>query len=158
MTVGTAWIAGWGDTPNVSRLTEVSTPIVTNEECTAWIRQLFPSYKNLTLTKLITCTRYAEQTGLCCGDWGAPLFIVKNESYVVQVGIASVRPYYSSYCGFEGDMTLYTRVSEYLGWIHRRISGCGNHPFHPITAMDDEEKSIRRTRRTACRGIMGCSY
>ena len=137
MTAGAGWIAGWGSQPpSVFRLTEVSNPIVTNEECDAWLKKFVDP--DVGITKLITCTRYPKRKGWCWGDYGAPLFLIKNESYMVQVGIASARPKFKTYCAPEGDMALHTRVSEYLGWIHRRISGCGNHPFHPITEVDDE--------------------
>ena len=108
---------------------------MTNEECDKYVKTLRPYYE---ITKLITCTRYVDRMGWCVGDNGAPLFMIKNESYMVQVGIASVRVKYDTSCAPDGHMALYTRVSEYLGWIHRRISGCGNHPFHPITEMDEE--------------------
>ena len=143
--VGTGWIAGRGfrnpqenDTYNYvpnNNLTEIHSPIVTNEECNQWLKKFGrPNYQ---VSKLITCTRQERNSGWCWNDQGAPLFLIKNESYMVQVGIASVRPAYSAPCGVDGYMTLYTRVSEYLGWIHRRISSCGNHPFYNYTGVVD---------------------
>ena len=130
--VGTGWMAAWsyGDV----RLKEIYNPLVTNEVCQKWLKTLRPHYE---ITKLVFCARYIDRMGWCVGDYGAPLFFIKNESYMVQIGIASVRPKYDA-CARDGHMALYTRVSEYLGWIHRRISNCGNHPFHPVTEVDDE--------------------
>ena len=131
--VGTGWIAGWsyGDV----RLKEVYNPLVTNEECDKWLKTIRPWYE---ITKLAFCSRYVDGMGWCQGDYGVPLFLIKNESYMVQIGIASVRPFYSASCARDGHMAMYTRVLEYLGWIHRRISNCGNHPFHPVTAVGQE--------------------
>ena len=138
---GTAWVAGWGQyssVPNepyvpIDKLMEVHNPIITIDECNKRIHD--GGFKDIWLTDLAICTRDDENMGVCWYDWGAPLFLIKNESYMVQIGIFNVRPLYFLKCGREGNVATYTRVSKYLGWIHRRISGCGNHHFHNVTQV-----------------------
>ena len=74
------------------------------------------------------CTRTVDEMRATHGDSGGPIFqlLVKGNTYsgYVQVGIVS------SEAG--KDHIKYTKVSDFAGWIHRRTSGCGNHPFSPI--------------------------
>ena len=141
--VGLGWIPGFGDRAKgiggnsqpTDRLYEAQNPIVTNQECNKWLED---TKFGLRVTNLLTCTRQVDKMGWCWYDYGSPLFLIKNESYMVQVGIASIRPLYGAPCGYDGHMTVYTRVSRYLGWIHRRISGCGNHPFYNSTGVNDD--------------------
>ena len=114
---------------------EVNNPIITLEECNKRIHDYGIPY--ITISDLAMCTRQEGNKGVCWSDWGAPLLLIKNESYVVQVGLFSVRPVYQAKCGTEGNVAVFTRISRYLGWIHRRTSGCGNHPFHNATEMRD---------------------
>ena len=142
--LGTGWIPGFGEQSDGSpgggaiatgRLYEVQNPIVTNEECNKWLEYV---KIGLRVTNLLTCTRQIDKMGWCWRDWGSPLFLIKNESYMVQVGIASIRPFYGRPCGQDGHMTVYTRVSKYLGWIHRRITGCGNHRFYNVSGVYED--------------------
>ena len=116
---------------------EVHIPIVNNEECNKWLKDMkYGQYVN----ELQMCTRQVQGMIWCWGDYGSPLFLIKNESYTVQVGITSIRPFATAAfsCGQnwqEGFMTVNTRVSKYLGWIHRRISGCGNHPWFEVKGI-----------------------
>ena len=117
----------------IDNLTEVHNPIITTDECNKIIHD--EGFKHITLTDLVVCTRSENNMDICRGDWGAPLFLIKNESYMVQVGILSFRPVYYRKCGYVGNVAAFTRVSKYLGWIHRRMSGCGNHRFHNVTEV-----------------------
>ena len=58
------------------------------------------------------------------GDSGSPMFQLrvkyKVESGYFLLGLVS-RP-----AGRHHE--VYTKVADFAGWIHRRISGCGNHP------------------------------
>ena len=137
---GTGWVASWGirDEPGSSarnhRLMEVDNPIITLEECNKFIHETGKT--RVTVTDLAMCIRDEPGKGVCWFDWGAALLLIMNESYMVQVGIFSVRPIYQERCGSaHGNVAVFTRVSRYLGWIHRRISGCGNHHF--ITEIKD---------------------
>ena len=119
----------------VREMREIHVPIVTNEECNKWLKDLkFGEYVN----DLQMCTRQVDGMSWCWHDWGGPLFLIKNASYMVQVGITSLRPFRAGVafaCGQDGFMTVNTRVSKYLGWIHRRISGCGNYPFRKVIGV-----------------------
>ena len=137
------WIPGWGHKgqepgPNINNeMKEVELPVVTNEECNKWLED--SRYPGGRVNDLQICTRNPKGKGWCLFDGGAPLFLIKNESYMIQIGLASVRAFTARPpCGQEGFMSVYTRISKYLGWIHRRISGCGNHPFYNHSGILDE--------------------
>ena len=117
------------------RLEEIETEINTIQKCNQRLKEV--GRPNVQLTDLYMCTNETNGRGACIGDQGCPLFLIKNESYMVQVGIMSFRPAYQFLCGTENQVSVYTRVSKYVGWIHRRISGCGNHPFHHAIEMDN---------------------
>ena len=59
------------------------------------------------------------------GDSGSPLFQLKEKGNIhsgyVLLGIVSFGP--------TNELEVYTKVSDFTGWIHRRTSGCGNHPW-----------------------------
>ena len=140
--VGTAWIAGWGErgpygnTSGVNfRMVEADNEINTNEKCNARLKEVGRPY--IKLTDLFMCTNETNGKGACPGDMGVPLFLIKNESYMVQVGIYNTHPAYQFPCGEHNQVGVYMRISKYVGWIHRRISGCGNHPFNPATEIVD---------------------
>ena len=153
LTAGTGWIAGWGyrnervtATVNISRASddfrflsndrprEIDTELSTIEKCNQRFAEIGLSHR---VTNLYLCTLEKKGKGICWGDRGAPLFLIKDGSHMVQVGIAGTRPNFREPCGSENQVTTFTRVSKYVGWIHRRISGCGNHPVHPETRVID---------------------
>ena len=139
-TAGTAWLPGWGPIRRIGngssifdyRLRELDCEINTLEKCHQRLKE--HGRPNIKLTDLYLCTNETgeKRAGACLGDWGSPLFLIKNESYMVQVGIFVARPAYQFHCGDRDDqVVVYMNVSRYVGWIHRRISGCGNHRFLP---------------------------
>ena len=70
------------------------------------------------------CTSDKDGAAPGPGDSGSPLFQLREkdkiESGYFLLGLVT---------GPAGhDHELYTKVADYAGWIHRRISGCGNHP------------------------------
>ena len=140
---GIGWIPGFGEQADGSaggskgtgRLYEVQNRIVTNQDCNKWLKD---TNFGLGVHDLLMCTQQADNMGWCWRDGGTPVFLIKNESYMVQMGIASIRPLYGAPCGYNNHMSVYTRVSKYVGWIHRRISSCGNHPFFNITGVQDD--------------------
>ena len=72
------------------------------------------------------CTRHIEGMHAGLGDSGGPIFQLaekgKISSGYVQLGLVSSRA--------GNTHIFYTKISSFVGWIHRRISGCGNHPFN----------------------------
>ena len=79
------------------------------------------------------CTRAVNDTNVGSGDSGGPLFQLREKgnphSGYVQLGLLNYRQ-------GDGEGTMYdvywADVAAYAGWIHRRISGCGNHPYSHI--------------------------
>ena len=121
--------------PEHNQMMEIDTEINTNQKCNQRLKEVGRPYINLTDSYL--CTNETNGKGACYGDYGCPLFSIKNEYNMVQIGIWSFRPAYQFHCGEHNQVAVYIRVSKYVGWIHRRISGCGNHPFHNATETDD---------------------
>ncbi|XP_042368728.1 serine protease 27-like [Plectropomus leopardus] len=104
-----SWIAGFGATdPDSSTLSdilqEVNVPIVGNNEC----RCTFPY-----LTDNMICAGFrAGGRDACQGDSGAPLVTKKGFTWV-QSGVVS----FGDGCARPLSPGVYTRVSEYQGWI-----------------------------------------
>ena len=117
------------------RLYEIDTEINTLQKCNERLKEVGRPYINL--TDLYMCTNETNGKGNCNGDMGCPLFLIKNESYTVQVGITSFLPAYQFPCGAHNQVYVYMNVAKYVGWIHRRITGCGNHPFHHAMEVDN---------------------
>ena len=69
----------------------------------------------------LLCTRQ-DGGGVCFGDSGSPLYVWTNNVTWTQVGIASAAT------GCNHGVGIFVKISHYVGWIHRRISGCGNFP------------------------------
>ena len=91
--------------------------MIANSEC--WNNNTNPPSR---ASELILCTRKDVIGGVCHGDSGSPLYVwTKNVSWT-QWGTVSG----GTSC-FDGH-GLFTKISYYVGWIHRRISGCGNYP------------------------------
>ena len=88
-------------------------------------------HENLTIAPIHQiCTKTVNGTHAASGDSGGPIFQLREKGNIysgyVQLGIASRLLAYDKYVSYQD-------VADYVGWIHRRISGCGNHPFstHP---------------------------
>ena len=66
--------------------------------------------------------------GPCDGDAGAPAFLVVNGTRT-QVGhaVGSSGASNDGLCG-EDIGFMYVDYAPFVGWIHRRISDCGNFP------------------------------
>ena len=81
----------------------------------------------------LICLRYANGSHPDSGDSGGPIVQLKEKGNInsgyVQVGIGN---YLTSY-----DLVVYADVAVYAGWIHRRISDCGNHPFNTRSHSND---------------------
>ena len=70
------------------------------------------------------CTSDKDGAAPGHGDSGSPLF-QPREKDKIESGYF-LRGLVTGPAG--NDHELYTKVADYAGWIHRRISGCGNHP------------------------------
>ena len=92
--------------------------MIRNEECTD-----DEDGANRTAPERILCVK-TMGGNLCSGDSGGPLYVWTSNVTWVQVGVTS---------GIKnGDClngnALFTKLSHFTGWIHRRISGCRNYP------------------------------
>ena len=108
-------------------LRETNLTRVPLDECKKGIEE---EYGKPPFLKHQLCTRIVNGISGGMGDSGSLLFQLREKDNVhsgyVQVGVHVGR------AGFHHG--IHTLVSSYVGWIHRRISGCGNHVFsHRLT-------------------------
>ena len=106
-------------------LREARTLLVPVDEC----KKAREQQLNVTIIPLHQiCTRNVDGMRADHGDSGGPIFqlLEKNNGHsgYVQMGVVS------SAAG--NTHVLYTDVSHFVGWLHRRVSGCGNHPFNNL--------------------------
>jgi len=110
-----ATISGWGKPADsieslspVLRYTEEN--IISNKECGSYYDAVYVQPTNV-------CLNGSNGRGSCKGDSGGPLTIIRNGK-PVQAGIVS----FGSGLGCEaGYPSVYTRVSEYAGWIRDNL-------------------------------------
>ena len=82
------------------------------------------------ITRFTLCSPSMGVRGPCTGDAGGPLYLINEQDGIrTQVGHATGA---QAEIGGECDYKTYTYtdLSPFLGWIHRRISGCGNYPIN----------------------------
>ena len=115
---------GWGrsEIPLTPALREGNVTIVPLSECR---RQ----GENSSVVRHQLCIRDTNGTHADSGDSGGPIVQLREKgnyhSGYVQVGI----------CNAEApgiDLIIYADVAAYVGWISRRVSDCGNHPFNEM--------------------------
>ncbi|NXY82007.1 PRS57 protease, partial [Alcedo cyanopectus] len=106
-------VTGWGDTSNFgdlpTALMETSTTIIKRRVCrTLWRGKV-------TANMLCGASRNATLQGVCTGDSGGPL-IFKKKVY----GIVS---FSGERCGDRRYPDIYTRISNYIDWVHCTVRG-----------------------------------
>ncbi len=108
-----AMVTGWGATreggPIATELMEVTTPLVTHEEC---------SLTYGTLTGNMLCAGYAEGgKDACQGDSGGPLVVPTDDDGWKLAGIVS----FGYGCARANFYGVYTRVSNYVPWMEQTL-------------------------------------
>jgi len=126
-------VMGWGnrssddeDFPN--KLHEVSVPLVDSTQCKNY-------YTNTgsTITDNMICAGLKEGgKDSCQGDSGGPLLIQKDSKWL-QVGIVS----FGEGCAAPGYPGVYTKISNYLGWIETAKSSTPS-PEQPDTPDEND--------------------
>ncbi|KAM9843342.1 tryptase-2-like [Aulostomus maculatus] len=110
------WITGWGSVGNglplksPETLQELKIPLVSQDTCQA-------VYSEVT-SDMLCAGDTAGGKDACTGDYGGPL-VCRSGPGFVQVGIMSYGS--SAGCAMPGYPGVYTRVSKYLGFIHRYV-------------------------------------
>ncbi|XP_007249193.3 serine protease 27-like [Astyanax mexicanus] len=113
-----SWITGWGDIasgvslPDPGLLQEAQVPIVDQKQC-ASLLSLF----KMKITNNMICAGL-KQGGkdTCQGDSGGPM-VNKKSTIWIQSGITS----FGSGCADPNSPGVYTRLSQYQGWISQKI-------------------------------------
>ncbi|XP_060748465.1 transmembrane protease serine 9 isoform X2 [Tachysurus vachellii] len=111
------WITGWGNIntgvslPSPGILQEVQVPIIGNRQCNCL-------YRVGSITDNMVCAGLLQGgKDSCQGDSGGPL-VIKQGSQWVQAGIVS----FGNQCALPKFPGVYTRVSQYQGWINQIIT------------------------------------
>ncbi|NXC09939.1 PRS57 protease, partial [Orthonyx spaldingii] len=107
------YVMGWGDTSNFgdqpAELMETNTTIVKRKLCrTLWRGKV-------SANMLCGASRSATLQGVCAGDSGGPL-VFKEKVY----GIVS---FSGARCGDRRFPDIYTKISNYIEWVHRVVRG-----------------------------------
>uniref|UniRef100_A0A2A4JTB0 Peptidase S1 domain-containing protein n=1 Tax=Heliothis virescens TaxID=7102 RepID=A0A2A4JTB0_HELVI len=107
-----AIVSGYGITPTSSvtanqQLSFVDVPVMTNAECAL----VYGS----TIQPSNICASGAGNRGICSGDSGGPLAVVRNNSPLL-VGITS----FASWCG-SSSPSGFARVTYFMSWINRHL-------------------------------------
>lgn len=109
---------GWGKERNTDPLgsdilQEASVPIVSKRKC----RKAF-DYK---ITDKQVCAGFKNGgVDSCAGDSGGPLLCPRTENGTTRWFVYGVTSYGEG-CGQKGKFGIYTKVTNYLKWIHRVI-------------------------------------
>ncbi|KAI2805029.1 hypothetical protein BLOT_004018 [Blomia tropicalis] len=108
-------VVGWGTTREggqiSQKLQQVQIPIISNEKCSQ-------KYNRMNIRMGQICAAYEEGgRDSCQGDSGGSLTVPVNGKYY-QLGVVS----WGSGCARPGAPGVYTRVTNYLSWIARKIS------------------------------------
>lgn len=112
--VGLHTVSGWGrrseNGPVSQILRRLRVPRIRTDQCR--------EDSGVALTPNMFCAGYIEgQQDSCKGDSGGPL-VTKYKKTVFLLGIVS----WGKGCARPGNYGIYTRVSNYLEWIHNRTA------------------------------------
>ncbi|KAF8770083.1 Enteropeptidase like protein [Argiope bruennichi] len=129
-------VVGWGKLYEIGHtfpdsLQEVRLPVISTEECRK--RILFLTMYHI--TDNMFCAGY-ERGGrdACLGDSGGPLMCQREDGRWILLGVTSN----GDGCGRPGRPGVYTKVANYLDWIHKIIEA-----KHPIQILPDSCEGVR---------------
>uniref|UniRef100_A0A8C4HAM2 Coagulation factor VII n=2 Tax=Dicentrarchus labrax TaxID=13489 RepID=A0A8C4HAM2_DICLA len=116
-------VSGWGrrseNGPTSHLLRRLKVPRIRTQQCVA--------ESGVVLTENMFCAGYIEgQQDSCKGDSGGPL-VTEYKGTVFLLGIVS----WGKGCARPGNYGIYTRVSNYLEWIHNRTTPSPPPPAQP---------------------------
>jgi hypothetical protein len=128
-------VTGWGVTseggfPGSNALLEVDVPLVSNATCNA------PSSYGGAVTENMLCAGLAEGgKDSCQGDSGGPLIVPDGGGGWLQAGVVS----WGSGCARPDQYGVYTRLSQFKGWIDLHVTDSGTPVYLPfvISAFSD---------------------
>ncbi|XP_066579281.1 prostasin isoform X2 [Amia ocellicauda] len=115
------WVTGWGNIAydvslgGVQTLQEVEIPIIGNNQCGCLYNDVVTISSNMLCAGLLQGGKDS-----CQGDSGGPL-VCKQGSAWVQGGIVS----FGAGCAQPNYPGVYTRVSQYQGWINGQLGASG---------------------------------
>ncbi|GBO03689.1 Enteropeptidase, partial [Araneus ventricosus] len=129
-------VVGWGKLYEIGHtfpdsLQEVRLPVISTEECRK--RILFLTMYHI--TDNMFCAGY-ERGGrdACLGDSGGPLMCQREDGRWILLGVTSN----GDGCGRPGRPGVYTKVANYLDWIHKVTEA-----KHPVQIPPDPCEGVR---------------
>ena len=95
---------------------------------------------NVDVKNVVICSSNKEGlSGPCAGDAGAPAFFIREDGAHVLAGIAAGTV--GGAFGICNNGTfLFADLAPFVGWIHRRISHCGNYAKNK--GLDFDQPSV----------------
>ncbi len=138
-----ASVAGWGLTAPGGSASDVllqgDAPIVSDETCAT--QDQIP----LAEARLMVCAGRPEGgVDSCQGDSGGPLRVLAGDRWII-AGLVS----WGYECGAAGRPGLYSRVSTYVDWVGRLVTG------DPATWTQAADAAIPTVRQRQARGNAG---
>lgn len=123
-------VSGWGrraeNGPTSSVLRRLKVPRIRTQQCV--------EESGVVLTQNMFCAGYIEgQQDSCKGDSGGPL-VTKYKDTTFLLGIVS----WGKGCARPGTYGIYTRVSNYLEWVHNKTM-TAQRPTHGNDAVMDNQ-------------------
>ena len=105
-------------------LKKLYTKTVSDEECRK-------STDEIEIPRTSMCS-FQDGESTCPGDSGGPVYKLINNITLIQVGLNAgfVTDTYENIC--HKEISVSTKISPFVGWIHRRIQGCGNYPLRSV--------------------------
>uniref|UniRef100_A0A8C2ZG97 Coagulation factor VIIi n=1 Tax=Cyclopterus lumpus TaxID=8103 RepID=A0A8C2ZG97_CYCLU len=124
-------VSGWGrraeNGPTSILLRRLSVPRIRTQQC--------QEESGVALTENMFCAGYIEgREDSCKGDSGGPL-VTKYKKTAFLLGIVS----WGKGCARPGNYGIYTRVSNYLDWIHNRTANARNASRRSATTRRHEK-------------------
>ncbi|XP_044727947.1 transmembrane protease serine 9-like [Chrysoperla carnea] len=120
-------VTGWGrveeSKPASNLLRKVSVPIWSRQQC------LDAGYGRRRITENMICAGYHDgKKDACQGDSGGPMHLLGNSGSLEIVGVVS----WGRGCARPNYPGIYTRVANYLDWLHESLNGeCLCPPKYP---------------------------
>jgi secreted trypsin-like serine protease len=132
-----ATVTGWGVTSESgssgsNALLEVDVPIVSNSTCNA------PASYNGAVTENMLCAGFDEgEKDSCYGDSGGPLIVPDGGGGWLQAGVVS----WGNGCARPDWYGVYSRVSQFKGWIGQYATDLGTPVYLPFLMSDFSDAS-----------------
>ena len=112
----TGWGRQWDEGPLAHQLEMVRLPIISNNRCMNWYNRS-GSLQYLPERTFLCAGWEGGKMDACNGDSGGPLVVTRADGRAEVAGVVS----WGIGCGDRGRPGVYTRVSQFVPWVKRKI-------------------------------------